>query len=260
MLIGVRVDNTKELVALANGYRESTKSWADLLPEEDRWWRPTASATAPRGTRSTLQRPEPFTTITTVRRNFSSGRCVSLVCVHFHHKMAGQMTAEMFDVFYRGTVRRLTRYAFGLTGDQGESQDLVQEAYTRAWQHWRRVSAYDDAEAWLRLVVNRLAKDRWRRLALRRAAAASARPMLSVAGPSEETVLLVAAMRQLPFDQRQALVLFHLMDRSLADIAAETRTNLSTVKSRLTRGRASLAAVLGTRTVTNAGGAHVNGA
>jgi RNA polymerase sigma-70 factor (ECF subfamily) len=185
---------------------------------------------------------------------------VSLVCVHFHHTTAGQMTAEMFDVFYRGTVRRLTRYAFGLTGDPGESQDLVQEAYARAWQHWRRVSAYDDAEAWLRLVVNRLAKDRWRRLAVRRAAAAGAPPEPSVPGPSEETVLLVAAMRQLPFDQRQALVLFHLMDRSLADIAAETRTNVSTVKSRLTRGRAALAAMLGTSTVTNAGGAHVNGA
>jgi len=31
VLIGVRVDGTKELVALAEGYRESTGSWADLL-------------------------------------------------------------------------------------------------------------------------------------------------------------------------------------------------------------------------------------
>jgi transposase-like protein len=31
VLIGVRVDGTKELVALADGYRESTGSWADLL-------------------------------------------------------------------------------------------------------------------------------------------------------------------------------------------------------------------------------------
>jgi len=30
-MIGVRVDGTKELVALADGYRESTGSWADLL-------------------------------------------------------------------------------------------------------------------------------------------------------------------------------------------------------------------------------------
>ena len=31
VMIGVRVDGTKELVALADGYRESTGSWADLL-------------------------------------------------------------------------------------------------------------------------------------------------------------------------------------------------------------------------------------
>ena len=31
VLIGVRVDGTKELIALTDGYRESTGSWADLL-------------------------------------------------------------------------------------------------------------------------------------------------------------------------------------------------------------------------------------
>lgn len=31
VIVGVRVDGTKELVALADGYRESTESWADLL-------------------------------------------------------------------------------------------------------------------------------------------------------------------------------------------------------------------------------------
>jgi len=31
VIVGVRVDGTKELVALADGYRESTESWADVL-------------------------------------------------------------------------------------------------------------------------------------------------------------------------------------------------------------------------------------
>ena len=31
VLLGVRADGRKELVALADGYRESTESWADLL-------------------------------------------------------------------------------------------------------------------------------------------------------------------------------------------------------------------------------------
>jgi len=108
-------------------------------------------------------------------------------------------------------------------------------------------------------VVARLVKDRWRRLLVRRAFAARTAPAPPVAPPSEETVLLVAALRRLPFEQRQAVVLYHLLDRSLADIAAETGANLSTVKSRLTRGRAALAALL-TTGATNTGGAHVHGA
>ena len=31
MLLGVRVDGTKEIVALTDGYRESAESWADLM-------------------------------------------------------------------------------------------------------------------------------------------------------------------------------------------------------------------------------------
>jgi putative transposase len=31
VVLGARLDGTKELVALADGYRESTESWAELL-------------------------------------------------------------------------------------------------------------------------------------------------------------------------------------------------------------------------------------
>ncbi|BAL92250.1 putative RNA polymerase ECF-subfamily sigma factor [Actinoplanes missouriensis 431] len=150
-----------------------------------------------------------------------------------------------FDAFYRDTSRRLMRYAYGLTGDPGEAQDLVQEAYARAWQRWRRVSAYEDPEAWLRLVVNRLSADRWRRLFVRRHHAASAPPAPAVPPPSDDVVLLVRAMRTLPAAHRRALALHYLLDRSVAEIAAETGASTGTVKSWLSRGRAGLAAALG---------------
>ncbi|WP_305782876.1 SigE family RNA polymerase sigma factor [Symbioplanes lichenis] len=152
--------------------------------------------------------------------------------------------ADAFDAFYRDTSRRLTRYAYGLTGDAGEAQDLVQEAYARAWQRWRRLAAYDDPEAWLRLVVNRLSSDRWRRIGVRRAREAAAAPLPPVGPPSENTVLLVRAMRELPADQRRALALHYLLDRSVADIARELGAAEGTVKSWLSRGRTTLAAAL----------------
>ena len=151
-----------------------------------------------------------------------------------------------FEAFYRDTSRRLMRYAYGLTGDPGEAQDLVQEAYARAWQRWRRLCRYEDPEAWLRLIVNRLSADRWRRLGVRRARAAAEPPPAPVDPPSEDVVLLVRAMRALPATQRQALALHYLLDRSIAEIAVETGAAQGTVKSWLSRGRAALAVALGT--------------
>ena len=171
-------------------------------------------------------------------RNRPGGRPVSFC------EGAVEMT-EDFDGFYRDTSRRLLRYAYGLTGDPVEAQDLVQESYARAWQRWRRLSGYEDPEAWLRLVVNRLSADRWRRLGVHRSRRAADPPPAPAAPPSEDTVLLVRAMRTLPAAQRRALTLFYLLDRSVGEIAAETGATTGTVKSWLSRGRAGLAATLG---------------
>jgi RNA polymerase sigma-70 factor (ECF subfamily) len=156
------------------------------------------------------------------------------------------MTGEdEFDAFYRGTSGRLLRYAYGLTTNLVEAQDLVQEAYARAWQRWGRVSGYDNPEGFLRLVVDRLATDSWRRLGVRRAHAATRRPPPPAAPPPDDVIMLVQALKTLPMVQRRALALHYLLDRSLADIAQETGASLGTVKSWLSRGRAGLAAVLG---------------
>ncbi|MDG4794869.1 SigE family RNA polymerase sigma factor [Micromonospora sp. WMMD1082] len=152
--------------------------------------------------------------------------------------------AEGFDEFYRGTSGRLLRYGYALTGDLAEAQDIVQEAYVRAWQRWRKLASYDSTESWVRLVVARLATDRWRRMRSQRVALRRAGPPDHVAAPSDDTVLLVGALRRLPPVQRQAIALYYLCDMSVAEIAAETDAPPGTVKSWLSRGRAGLAAVL----------------
>jgi RNA polymerase sigma-70 factor (ECF subfamily) len=154
---------------------------------------------------------------------------------------------ECFDEFYRATSRRMLRYAYGLTGDSAEAQDVTQEAYVRAWRRWPEVVRLDDAEAWVRLVATRLATDRWRRLRVRRGHEALQRAPDPVPPPSENTVLLVRALRGLPIDQRRALCLHYLLDLPVADIARELGVPAGTVKSWLSRGRAALAAQLGPR-------------
>jgi len=157
-----------------------------------------------------------------------------------------------FDEYYRGTVRRLAQYAYAMCGDLATAQDLAHEAYLRAWQHRRRLAGYEDVEGWLRLVVTRLATDRWRRLAVRQSTLDRLRPPDSTPPPTEDTVLLVRALRAIPARHRQAVVLHYLMGVDVADIAVEMGASAATVRSWLARGRASLAAQLdgGTRLET----------
>jgi RNA polymerase sigma-70 factor, ECF subfamily len=62
--------------------------------------------------------------------------------------------------------------------------------------------------------------------------------------PSPDQVALIAALRQLPDTQRVAIVLHHLCDVSVDDIADEMGTPVGTVKARLSRGRAALLPLL----------------
>jgi RNA polymerase sigma-70 factor (ECF subfamily) len=152
--------------------------------------------------------------------------------------------ADSFDEFYRSTSARLMRYGYAVVGDLSEAQDVVQEAYTRAWQRWRTVAEHPHPEAWVRLVVTRLATDRWRRLARWRTVLHRSGPPENVHPPNEDSVVVVAALRQLPVAQRQALALHYLFDLPVADIAQETGVPVGTVTSWLSRGRAGLAQLL----------------
>ena len=155
------------------------------------------------------------------------------------------MDETTFDECYRATVRRLVQYAYAMCGDADVAQDLAHEAYLRAWQRRRRLEGYEDIEAWLRLVVTRLSVDRWRRIAVHRRTLARLRPPPPAQPPSDDTVLLAAALREIPAQQRRAVVLHYLVGLPVADVAAEIGTSAGTVKSWLARGRAALGAHLG---------------
>ncbi|GHJ10179.1 MULTISPECIES: SigE family RNA polymerase sigma factor [Micromonospora] len=150
-----------------------------------------------------------------------------------------------FDEFYRGSRQRLLGFVYALTGNLAEAQDAVQEAYIRAWQRWSTVSGYDDPEAWVRVVASRIAVSRWRSLRSRaRAYLRHGVTTESVPGPGTETLEVVAALRQLPEEQRTALALYYLLGMPVAEVARETAAPVGTVKARLSRGRAALAGLL----------------
>jgi RNA polymerase sigma-70 factor (ECF subfamily) len=150
-----------------------------------------------------------------------------------------------FDGFYVATRSRLLHVLYAMTGDLAEAQDVVQEAYARAWQRWSTVSRYDEPAAWVRTVAWRLAVSRRRKARNRLNAAVRLHAIPTrVAEPSPDTASIVAALRTLPEVQRRALALHYLCDLSVEAVAAETNTSIGTVKSRLSRGRTALAAVV----------------
>ncbi len=151
-----------------------------------------------------------------------------------------------FEEFYRSTRHRVVTVLYALGGDLAEAQDAAQEAYVRAWQRWSRIGEYDDAEAWVRTVGYRLLVNRWRKVRNGLTAYRRHGVVPATGPPSENTVALVTALRRLPAEQRQAIVLHHLTDLSVADIAAQTGVPEGTVKARLARGRKALAALLDT--------------
>ena len=154
--------------------------------------------------------------------------------------------AESFDAFYTGTRRRAFAYACALTGDSLESQDVTQEAYARAWQHWRTVGDHPDPEAWVRTVVWRLVAKRWRRRAVAASAMSRVGRQREAADESPvDRLLLVDALQRIPKAQRRVVVLKHLYDLSLDQVAREVGAPVGTVKSRLNRGLAALAELLG---------------
>lgn len=155
------------------------------------------------------------------------------------------MDEREFDEFYTASFQRVTGQVYAMIGNRDEAQECVQEAFARAWAHRRKLERAEHPEAWVRTTAYRLAVSRWRRTVRGRRPAdrALAVPTEAVA-PSESHVALVAALKRLPEAQRQALVLHHIADLPVHDVAREVGVPEGTIKARLSRGRAALAVLL----------------
>jgi RNA polymerase sigma-70 factor, ECF subfamily len=152
---------------------------------------------------------------------------------------------QEFDALYDASFQRLTAQLYAMVGDLEEARDCVQEAFVRAWSHRRRLDLDRQPEAWVRTTAYRLAVSRWRRTTRgRRDPDRALGAAWTTPGPSESHVAVVTALGRLPEDQRRALVLHHIADLSVADVAREVGAPEGTIKARLSRGRAALATLL----------------
>jgi RNA polymerase sigma-70 factor, ECF subfamily len=154
------------------------------------------------------------------------------------------MADDGFAAFYASSYRRLLGQLFAVTGDLAEAENLLQEAYARAFARWSRVGDYDLPEAWVRRVAINLAAMAERSLRRRARALLRLGPPPLVPELSPDLLDLRDALAALPLGQRQVIVLHHLVGLPIEEVARELRLAPGTVKSRLARGRAAMAGSL----------------
>jgi len=149
-----------------------------------------------------------------------------------------------FSDFYEANFGALLVQINAYVGNISEAQDIVQEAFSKAWPRWEKISLYEEPVGWVRRVAWNIAVSRWRRTKVALSFQRNQRPV-HVAGPDPDRVMLEAALAKLPSNQRRAVILHYITGMTSAEIAAECDVPEGTVKSWLHRARNALSEQLG---------------
>ena len=142
---------------------------------------------------------------------------------------------------------RLRRYARAMLGDRAAADDLVQDTLERAWSRIAQWRAGSDLRAWLFGIMHNLRVDQLRRASMLTHSLdddACEVPTRATQSDRLEVIDLESALRQLPDDQREVLLLVALEEMSYAEIAAALGIPIGTVMSRLSRGRERLRQIM----------------
>ena len=166
---------------------------------------------------------------------------------------------EERDPAYAEIVRRFQDMAFGcafaILGDVHHAEDAAQEAFMDAWTNIRDLRAPEAFPGWFRKVVltrchRMLRRKRVSTVTIDAAheAAGGDPSALDAAESRESEMLMRAALRSAPEDDRILLVLFHLDEYSYRQIATFLELSPSTVDNRLRAARRRLKVRMSTMT------------
>ena len=146
-------------------------------------------------------------------------------------------------------IPRLRRYARALTGDSLLADDLVQDTLERAWSKrhlWRQGS---DLRAWMFTVMHNVFVNQVRARIAEATVPFDVEAYNVPARSSPVDMLEVAdidaALRRLPDEQREVLLLVALEQLSYGDTASALGIPVGTVMSRLYRARERIRVMLG---------------
>jgi len=137
--------------------------------------------------------------------------------------------------FLAARLPKLSRVAYLLTGDHHAAEDLVQSVLVKVARHWRRVSAADNPEAYVRRMLYNEHATAFRRRgeSIPVAVTPERAADLDVADSVVRRVVLRRALAMLTARQRIVLVLRFFEDLSEHDTAELLGCSPGTVKSQV---------------------------
>jgi RNA polymerase sigma-70 factor (ECF subfamily) len=145
-----------------------------------------------------------------------------------------------FDQLVLGHQEWLVRYLYYLLGDMGHADDVAQDVFLRAYQKLDGFRGDSSFKTWIRQMATRLAfnhkRDRQTRSGYEEAAERSRLAPVGLEAVEAREALL-AVMGSLPYPYREILIMRHVEEMSVADIAAALGIGLSAAKMRLSRAR-----------------------
>ncbi|HET6874297.1 MAG TPA: SigE family RNA polymerase sigma factor [Acidimicrobiales bacterium] len=149
-----------------------------------------------------------------------------------------------FESFYQETYSNLVRLAYLVTLDREAAAEVAQETLMSAWRRWDTLCDQNPG-GWVRTVALNKCRSRWRRY--RTEITSRWKVVGPVADSSSPADLdLIAALRDLPTRQREAVVLHYWGDLSVDQCASVMGASPGAVKQHLARARARLASTLAT--------------
>ncbi|MBL4687944.1 MAG: sigma-70 family RNA polymerase sigma factor [Nannocystaceae bacterium] len=154
--------------------------------------------------------------------------------------LAAKGKVKALATLYDRYAGLLLTMANKLLGDRAMAEDLVQDVFMEVW---RRASSFDasrgSVRTWLLVRLRSRALDRLRSASHRReVAVADVTPHHTAASEGDDPTLapdrkaVVAALSQLPKDQRVVIELSYFQGMSASEIAAKVGSPIGTVKSR----------------------------
>src|SRR3954452_15288179 len=149
-----------------------------------------------------------------------------------------------FEHFYREHVAEVYQYALAVLGNSADAEDVTQQTFLNAYRAFQRGERPQKAHNWLIKIAHNVCRMRWRQSGRRPQEVPLERAGEPAAPDDEKPSLdeVLKALAALPCNQRAAIVMREVEDRSYAEIAEVLGVTVPAVEALLFRARGNLRA------------------